>query len=90
MASVPLPLDGGGLGWGRSEEGHYARISPSLAFPATIIPQTGTIEFKDTCRPRLNAKKPMSCDQEQFQWRLERDQFGVKLCLTTPNRSAAC
>jgi hypothetical protein len=56
---------------------------------STSTPQSGTVEYKDTCRPSLNSKKPTAFNQQRFQWRIERDASGVKLYLSVPGGAAA-
>lgn len=47
----------------------------------TITPRPGTLDYKSSCSPSLNSLKETNFDPSTFKWQLERDEYGVKLCL---------
>lgn len=47
----------------------------------TITPRPGTLDNKDSCSPSLNSRKETTFDPTTFRWQLERDEYGVKVCL---------
>jgi hypothetical protein len=47
----------------------------------TFMPKTGSFTSEDNCNARFNYKKPATLEQDAYQWRIERDQYGQKLCL---------
>jgi hypothetical protein len=47
----------------------------------TFIPKSGSFTSEDNCNARFNYKKPATLEQDSYQWRIERDQYGQKLCL---------
>lgn len=36
---------------------------------------------EDNCNRQYNYEKPATLEREAYEWRIERDQYGVKLCL---------
>ena len=47
----------------------------------TFIPQTSSFTSEDSCVARNNYKKPASMERETFNWSVQRDEYGTKLCL---------
>jgi len=47
----------------------------------TLIPQTATFTSEDSCVAKNNYKKPAGLERETFNWSVQRDQYGTKLCL---------
>ena len=47
----------------------------------TFIPQTATFTSEDSCVAKNNYKKPAELNRETFNWSVQRDQYGEKLCL---------
>lgn len=46
-----------------------------------FIPQEGKFTSEDNCNRQYNYEKPATLEREAYEWRVERDQYGVKLCL---------
>jgi hypothetical protein len=47
----------------------------------TFVPQSGKFTSEDNCNARFNYEKPVSLERESYRWRVERDQYGEKMCL---------
>lgn len=47
----------------------------------TITPRPGTLDYKSSCSPSLNSLKETNFDPSTFKWQLDRDEYGVKVCL---------
>jgi len=47
----------------------------------TFVPQSGKFTSEDNCNPRFNYEKPVGLERESYRWRVERDQYGEKMCL---------
>ena len=47
----------------------------------TFIPQTSTFKSEDSCVAKNNYRKPAGLDRESYNWSIQRDEGGVKLCL---------
>jgi len=47
----------------------------------TLIPQTSTFTSEDSCVARNNYKKQAGLERKTFNWNVERDEYGAKLCL---------
>ncbi len=47
----------------------------------TFVPQTAKFTSQDSCNARFNYEKPAGMERESYRWRIERDQYGVKMCL---------
>lgn len=47
----------------------------------TFVPQTATFTSEDSCIAKNNYKKPAGLNRETYNWRVERDADGTKLCL---------
>lgn len=47
----------------------------------TITPRPGTLDYKSSCSPSLNSRKETIFDPSSFKWQVERDEYGLKLCL---------
>jgi hypothetical protein len=50
----------------------------------------GTLDSKDNCNSRFNYRKPIPANQTTYNWRLERDQWGVKFCIVKPGVKEDC
>lgn len=46
----------------------------------TFIPKNSQFTSEDTCMAKNNYKKAAGMERETYQWRLERDEYGVKIC----------
>ena len=47
----------------------------------TFVPQSGKFTSEDNCNARFNYEKPVGLERESYRWRVERDQYGEKMCL---------
>jgi hypothetical protein len=47
----------------------------------TFVPQTSKFTSQNTCNAQYNYEKPASTDRETYRWRIERDEYGQKMCL---------
>jgi hypothetical protein len=47
----------------------------------TFIPETGRFTSEDNCNPKYNYEKQLPLTRETYNWRIERDQRGLKLCI---------
>jgi hypothetical protein len=47
----------------------------------TFVPQSGKFTSEDSCNARHNYEKPVGLERETYRWRLERDEYGQKMCL---------
>ncbi|MDQ2938120.1 MAG: hypothetical protein M3R67_11510 [Acidobacteriota bacterium] len=56
----------------------------------TITPRPGTLDYKSSCSPSLNSLKETKFDPSSFKWQLERDEYGLKLCLQRSDGVAGC
>lgn len=56
----------------------------------TLTPRPGTLDYKSTCSPSLNSKKATNFPRETLSWRLDRDEYGVKLCLQNAKGESSC
>jgi hypothetical protein len=56
----------------------------------TITPGPGTLEYNDNCRPNLNSKKVTHMEGDRWQWHLDRDEYGTKLCVRDQKGASAC
>lgn len=48
----------------------------------TFVDEAGTFKSRDNCRPQWNYDKPGKSSRLSVGWRIERDQYGLKLVLT--------
>lgn len=46
-----------------------------------LIPLDGKFTSTDNCNRQYNYEKPIDKSNEAFKWRIERDQYGTKVCL---------
>jgi hypothetical protein len=47
----------------------------------SLTPRPATLETKNSCNPGLNEKKPDTVNPETFDWRIQRNEYGLELCL---------
>jgi hypothetical protein len=47
----------------------------------TFVPQSGKFTSEDNCNARWNYEKPVGLERESYRWRVERDEYGQKMCL---------
>lgn len=51
----------------------------------------GSVRRDDSCSPSKNYKKALPASTTTFDWRIEKDEYGiVQLCLTQPNGESFC
>ena len=55
----------------------------------TLIPKTSKFTSKDSCSSRNNYEKPAGMERETYNWSVQRDEYGIKLCLQN-NRVNDC
>jgi hypothetical protein len=46
-----------------------------------LTPRPATLETKNSCSPSLNEKKADTVDPETYNWRIQRNEYGLELCL---------
>lgn len=46
-----------------------------------FVPQNASFTSEDTCVARNNYRKPVSMERETFNWSVQQDEYGTKLCL---------
>jgi hypothetical protein len=46
-----------------------------------FTPKTGKFTSEDNCNAKNNYEKPADMEQEAYNWRIERDEVGLKFCL---------
>ena len=56
----------------------------------TIRPRPGTLDYKSSCSPSMNSLKETNFEIATFSWRLERDEYGLNLCLQNSAGANAC
>src|SRR5436190_21809714 len=47
----------------------------------TFVPETNKFTSEDSCVAKNNYQKPTGMNCETYRWRVERDEYGVKMCL---------
>lgn len=47
----------------------------------TFQPQDGKFTSEDSCNAQYNYEKPATLETENYQWRVESDESGLKICL---------
>lgn len=47
----------------------------------TFIPKTAKFTSKDSCVTKNNYQKPAGLERETYNWSIQRDEYGPKLCL---------
>lgn len=47
----------------------------------TFQPESGTFTSRDSCNAQYNYEKPAKLDHDTYNWRMEQDQYGQKMCL---------
>jgi len=47
----------------------------------TLVTEGGKFTSEDSCNSQYNYEKPAKLGRETYSWRVERDQYGAKLCL---------
>jgi hypothetical protein len=53
----------------------------------TLVPNDGKFTSQDNCNARYNYEKAADLDRETYQWSIERDEYGVKVCLQNSKAS---
>jgi hypothetical protein len=47
----------------------------------TFVPENGKFTSEDNCNRHYNYERPVSLTRETYHWSVQRDQYGVKICL---------
>lgn len=47
----------------------------------TLVTEGGKFTSEDTCNRQYNYEKPAKLGRETYAWRVERDEYGTKICL---------
>jgi len=47
----------------------------------TFIPENGKFTSEDNCNRHYNYEKPVALTRETYRWSVQRDQYGMKICL---------
>jgi hypothetical protein len=47
----------------------------------TLTPGPGTLDSKNSCNPSLNEKQQTNENPETYSWRIQRNEYGLELCL---------
>lgn len=47
----------------------------------TLVDENGKFTSEDNCNRQYNYEKPAKLDRETFNWSVQRDEYGTKLCL---------
>lgn len=47
----------------------------------SLTPSPGTLDSKNSCNPSLNEKQQTNFDPETYSWRIQRNEYGLELCL---------
>ena len=54
-----------------------------------LTPRPGTLDSKNSCSPSLNEKKQTNFDPETYSWRIQRNEYGLELCLQRSSDGAS-
>jgi len=46
-----------------------------------LTPRPGTLDSKNSCNPSLNEKQQTNENPESYSWRIQRNEYGLELCL---------
>jgi hypothetical protein len=46
----------------------------------TFVPENGKFTSEDSCNRQYNYEKPAKLDREIYDWSVQRDQYGTKIC----------
>jgi hypothetical protein len=47
----------------------------------SLTPGPGTLDSKNSCNPSLNEKQQTNFDPATYSWRIQRNEYGLELCL---------
>jgi hypothetical protein len=56
----------------------------------TITPRPGTLEHKNSCSPSLNSREQNIVEPKTLSWRIQRNEYGLELCLQQTDGKGAC
>jgi len=56
----------------------------------TITPRPGTLEHKNNCSPSMNRLEQTTFDPKTLSWRIQRNEYGLELCLQQSDGASAC
>ena len=55
-----------------------------------IKPRPGTLDYKSSCSPSMNSLKETTFDPQTYSWRIQRNEYGLELCLQRSDGASAC
>jgi hypothetical protein len=55
-----------------------------------ITPRPGTLDYKSSCSPSMNSLKETTFDPQTYSWRIQRNEYGLELCLQRSDGASAC
>jgi hypothetical protein len=55
-----------------------------------ITPRPGTLDYKSSCSPSLNSLKQTTFDPQTYSWRIQRNEYGLELCMQRSDGSSGC
>lgn len=56
----------------------------------TITPAPGTLDYKSNCNPSLNELKKTNFGPQTFNWRIQRNEYGLQLCMQRSDGVSGC
>ena len=56
----------------------------------TITPGPGTLEHKNNCSPSMNSRQQNNEEPKTLSWRIQRNEYGLELCLQQTDGKGAC
>lgn len=55
-----------------------------------ITPRPGTLDYKSSCSPSLNSLKQTTFDPQTYSWRIQRNEYGLELCMQRSDGPSGC
>lgn len=55
-----------------------------------ITPRPGTLDYKSSCSPSMNNVKQTNFEPQTYSWRIQRNEYGLQLCLQRSDGASAC
>lgn len=56
----------------------------------TLTPRPGTLDYKSSCSPSMNELKPTNFEPQTYNWRVQRGEYGLELCMQRSDGSSGC
>ena len=56
----------------------------------TITPGPGTLEHKNNCSPSMNSREQTTIDPKTLRWRIQRNEYGLELCMQESDGASGC